>query len=61
MTSPKSSTPLIGNVSRRRILTGTAGMAAILASGRAPLFAQATPKKLDFANILGAPDVGGAG
>ncbi len=59
MTSPKSSTPLIGNVSRRRILTGTAGMAAILASGRAPLFAQATPKKLDFANILGAPDVGG--
>lgn len=59
MTTPKSHQPLTGNVSRRRILTGTAGMTAILASGRAPTFAQATPKKLDFANILGSPDVGG--
>ena len=49
-------------VSRRQALVaGSAGMAGILASGRAPLFAQAAPKKLVFANILGAPDVGGVG
>jgi tripartite ATP-independent transporter DctP family solute receptor len=34
-------------------------MASILLAGRAPVFAQAQSKKLDFANILGAPDVGG--
>ena len=61
MTIFKSSQRLIGpQLSRRRILTsGSVGMAAILASGRAPAYAQATPKRMDFANILGAPDVGG--
>src|SRR5262245_16929756 len=47
-------------VSRRRLVAaGSASMAAILLAGRAPAYAQAQPKKLDFANILGAPDVGG--
>jgi len=46
-------------VSRRSLLQAGAGFAGILATGRAPAFAQAQPKKLDFANILGAPDVGG--
>src|SRR5689334_25316995 len=36
-------------------------MASILLTGRAPLYAQTQPKKLDFANILGSPDVGGIG
>jgi TRAP-type transport system periplasmic protein len=48
--------------SRRRIVAaGSAGMASILLTGRAPLYAQTQPKKLDFANILGSPDVGGIG
>ncbi len=61
MTIVKNSLRLIGpQMSRRRILTaGSAGMAAILASGRAPVYAQATAKKMDAALILGAPDVGG--
>ncbi len=61
MTNIKNSLRPIGpQMSRRRILTsGSAGMAAILASGRAPVYAQTTSKKMDFANILGAPDVGG--
>ena len=47
-------------VSRRRMVAGgSASMAAILLAGRAPVYAQAQPRKLDFANILGAPDVGG--
>lgn len=49
-----------GLITRRSLLvTGIGGMAAILASGRAPAFAQTAAKKMDFANILGAPDVGG--
>jgi tripartite ATP-independent transporter DctP family solute receptor len=52
--------PLIGSISRRSLVkAGAGGLAGIIATGRAPVFAQATPKKLDFANILGAPDVGG--
>ena len=46
-------------VTRRSLMQAGAGIAGILATGRAPAFAQAQPKKLDFANILGAPDVGG--
>ena len=46
-------------VTRRSLMQAGAGFAGILATGRAPAFAQAQPKKLDFANILGAPDVGG--
>src|SRR3954452_24193368 len=46
--------------SRRRLLqAGSGGLAAILATGRAPVFAQAQPKKLDFAHILPPPDSGG--
>jgi tripartite ATP-independent transporter DctP family solute receptor len=53
---------LITNLTRRQIVAaGSAGMAAILLSGRAPIYAQTQTKKLDFANILGAPDVGGIG
>ena len=62
MTTPKTSPRLITPLSRRRIVAaGSAGMAAILLTGRAPVYAQTQPKKLDFANILGAPDVGGIG
>ena len=37
--------------SRRTLLRGSAGIAGILATGRAPAFAQAQPKKLVFAHI----------
>jgi tripartite ATP-independent transporter DctP family solute receptor len=44
-------------VSRRTLLAGTgAGLAAILAAGRSPVFAQAQPKKLVFAHINSAPE-----
>jgi tripartite ATP-independent transporter DctP family solute receptor len=43
-------------LSRRRILTASAGMAAILATGRAPAFAQTAPKKLVFAHINAIPE-----
>src|SRR5207248_6819261 len=42
--------------SRRRILQGTAGLAGMLAAGRAPAFAQTTPKKLVFAHINAIPE-----
>jgi len=41
-------------VSRRKLLT--AGLAGILATGRAPAFAQTAPKKLVFAHINAAPE-----
>jgi len=41
-------------VTRRGLLRAGAGMAGILAAGSAPVYAQTQPKKLDFANILGA-------
>jgi len=47
-------------VTRRGLLQASAGMAGILATGRAPAFAQTTPKKVVFAHILGAPDAAGA-
>ena len=47
-------------VTRRGLLKASAGMAGILATGRAPAFAQTTPKKVVFAHILGAPDAAGS-
>jgi TRAP-type transport system periplasmic protein len=43
-------------VTRRKLLAGTGGMAAILASGRAPIFAQTAPKKLVFAHLNAVPE-----
>ncbi|MBI3512571.1 MAG: TRAP transporter substrate-binding protein [Proteobacteria bacterium] len=45
-------------VGRRQFLatTGLAGLAGIIASGRAPAFAQAQPKKLVFAHITAEPE-----
>src|SRR6202161_1401827 len=42
--------------SRRTVLRAGAGMAGILATGRAPAFAQAQPKKLVFAHINAVPE-----
>src|SRR5258708_12623986 len=41
---------------RRTLLRAGAGMAGILATGRAPAFAQAQPKKLVFAHINAIPE-----
>src|ERR1700742_2070470 len=41
---------------RRTLLRAGAGMAGILATGRAPAFAQAQPKKLVFAHINALPE-----
>ena len=41
---------------RRTLLRGGAGLAGILATGRAPAFAQAQPKKLVFAHINAVPE-----
>ena len=41
---------------RRALLRAGAGMAGILATGRAPAFAQAQPKKLVFAHINAIPE-----
>jgi tripartite ATP-independent transporter DctP family solute receptor len=43
---------------RRQFLAGGAGLAGIIASGRAPAFAQAQPKKLVFAHIVAEPESG---
>jgi tripartite ATP-independent transporter DctP family solute receptor len=43
-------------VSRRTLLRGSAGLAGILATGRAPAFAQTQPKKLVFAHINANPE-----
>src|SRR5205085_9015729 len=44
--------------SRRRFLAGAAGLAGILATGRAPVFAQTAAKKLVFAHINPPPESG---
>src|SRR5262245_45442128 len=50
---------LPSNMSRRHVLAaGSAGLAAILASGRAPVFAQAKPKQLVWAHITAPPESG---
>src|SRR5271169_1536011 len=41
---------------RRTLLRASAGMAGILATSRAPAFAQAQPKKLVFAHINAVPE-----
>ena len=52
MTAPVSRVLL----NRRSVLRTGAGMAGILATGRAPVFAQAQPKKLVFAHINAIPE-----
>jgi len=52
MKSSAKASPL----SRRNLLQGGAGLAAILASGRAPVYAQTAPKKLVFAHINAIPE-----
>jgi tripartite ATP-independent transporter DctP family solute receptor len=45
-----------GPLSRRTLLRASAGMVGILATGRAPAFAQTQPKKLVFAHINAVPE-----
>jgi tripartite ATP-independent transporter DctP family solute receptor len=52
MTAPVSRASL----NRRMLLQAGAGMAGILATGRAPAFAQTQPKKLVFAHINAVPE-----
>jgi tripartite ATP-independent transporter DctP family solute receptor len=59
MTSEYKSSQFQVGINRRTLfLAAGAGMAGILASGRAPLFAQSQPKKLVFAHMNAAPDSG---
>jgi TRAP-type transport system periplasmic protein len=44
------------SLNRRTLLRAGAGMAGILATGRAPVFAQTQPKKLVFAHINALPE-----
>lgn len=44
------------SLNRRMLLRAGAGMAGILATGRAPAFAQTQPKKLVFAHINAVPE-----
>ncbi len=53
MTAPVSRASL----NRRMLLRAGAGMAGILATGRAPVFAQTQPKKLVFAHINAVPEL----
>jgi tripartite ATP-independent transporter DctP family solute receptor len=41
---------------RRQVLSGVGGLAAIIATGQAPVFAQAAPKKLVMAHINAVPE-----
>ena len=52
MSAPRSRVSL----NRRALLRAGAGMAGILATGRAPAFAQTQPKKLVFAHINAVPE-----
>src|SRR5258708_84854 len=52
MSAPVSRTSL----NRRMLLRAGAGMAGIIATGRAPAFAQTAPKKLVFAHINAVPE-----
>ena len=45
-------------MTRRGLLQAGAGLAGILATGRAPLYAQTTPKKLLWAHIVPPPESG---
>jgi tripartite ATP-independent transporter DctP family solute receptor len=44
--------------SRRTLLRASGGLATILATGKAPAFAQAKPVKLDIASVTAPPDSG---
>src|SRR5262245_23699778 len=55
----KISSRNLGGVRRRSLVKG--GMAGILASGLAPAFARAEPKKLVMAHIVPAPESGAVG
>jgi len=46
--------------SRRGLLRATGGLATILATGKAPAFAQAKPIKMDIASATAVPDSGAA-
>ena len=52
MTISKSTAPM----TRRSVLQTSVGLAGILATGRAPVFAQAAPKKLLWAHIVPPPE-----
>jgi TRAP-type transport system periplasmic protein len=55
--SPMSAAPTSRiRFNRRTLLRAGAGMAGILATGRAPAFAQTQPKKLVFAHINAVPE-----
>ena len=54
MSAPRSRV----SFNRRTLLRAGAGMAGILATGRAPAFAQTQPKKLVFAHINAASGIG---
>src|SRR5258708_9143599 len=54
--SPMSAARSRVSLNRRTLLRAGAGMAGILATGRAPAFAQAQPKKLVFAHINAIPE-----
>jgi hypothetical protein len=47
--------------SRRTLLQTAGGLAGILATGRAPAFAQATPKKMQIAAVNPVPESGAIG
>ena len=59
MAKHKGSTTV--GIGRRQLLAGGAGLAGIIASGRAPAFAQTQPKKLVFAHIVAEPESGAVG
>ena len=52
MTISKLTAPM----TRRSVLQTSVGLAGILATGRAPVFAQAAPKKLLWAHIVPPPE-----
>lgn len=56
MAFPSERAPRGAVINRRRLLTAGTGIAGILATGRAPVFAQAQPKKLVFAHINAIPE-----
>src|SRR3974390_2076702 len=55
---PMASRKLSAPLTRRSMLQTGAGLAGILAAGRAPVFAQGATKKLLWAHIVPAPESG---
>src|SRR5581483_10613900 len=56
MSKRKGARGAASGIGRRGFLAGATGLAGIIASGRAPAFAQAAPKKLVFAHINPLPE-----